>query len=228
MKNKFFTYVVAVIAVIYVIINVLVFTLVDFARLNNPQYWTSWAFMFGVNIVVTALVWLKTRKTEKNDIFVFPVSLIAGGNVVFLALGIIFTAALPKYVYVIVTEVIATLIYALLCFKFVLSVSYIRENSHARDKKISFIRELTALVESYAALAPDDDTSDALKKLAADFRYSDPMSSDKLKEEDDKLKFMAEELGETVKEGNAEDILKAVNRLKNQLKYRNSLCINNK
>lgn len=226
MKNKFYIYLLAVTAAAYVIINLLVFTFIDFARLNNAQFWISWAFMFGLNSIMTVAVGLKIRKKDSHDIRLYPFTLLLGGNIAYLILGIIFTWLLPKVLYVVIVDIIVAIIYALVAFRFVLAVSYVRDGDAVRRKKIAYIRQMTTMVESYASLAPDADTADSVKKLSADFRYSDPMSHESLAGVEQKLMEMVISLEDAVRGGDKEKIDAQIAEVRRELKLRNAMCAN--
>ena len=226
MKNKFYIYLLAVTAAAYAIINLLVFTFIDFARLNNAQFWISWAFMFGLNSIMTIAVGLKIRKKDPHDIRLYPFTLLLGGNIAYLILGIIFTWLLPKVLYVVIVDIIVAIIYALVAFRFVLAVSYVRDGDAARRKKIAYIRQMTTMVESYASLAPDADTADSVKKLSADFRYSDPMSHESLAGVEQKLMEMVISLEDAVRGGDKEKIDAQIAEVRRELKLRNAMCAN--
>lgn len=228
MKNKFYVYLLAVIAAAYAIINILVFTLVPFVYLNNAQFWVSWGFMFGVNIIATAVVGLTLKKTQKNDIRIFPITLIGGGNLVYLALGVIFTLFAEKIaiIYVVMADLVVAIIYALLVLRLILAITYIRGNDAQKRKKVAYIRQLTTMVEGYASLAADADTSEMIEKLAADFRYSDPMSDESLAGSEQKLMDLVLRLEDIIREGDAAKIKSAVDEIKRELKLRNAMCVN--
>jgi len=228
MKNKFYAYLLAVVAAAYVIINILVFTLVPFGRLNVPQFWISYGFMFGVNIVATAVIGLALKKTEKNDIRFYPISLIGGGNIVYLGLGVLFTLFADKIAvrYVVMADLVVAIIYALLALRLVISITYIRGNDSHKRKKVAYIRGLTDMVEGYSSLAADADTSELIEKLASDFRYSDPMSDETLAEAEKKLTELVIGLEDIVREGDGGKVRAAVDEIKRELKLRNAMCAN--
>lgn len=226
MKNKFYLIPAATVIAVYAIINILVFTIVPFARVNNAQFWTSWCFMFVFNALVGITIGVTTRAKNSGDIRLFPMALFVGGNIVYFVLGLIFALTLPAIKWVVLTDCLVAIVYALLVFKYILSIRYIRGNDEHKRQKVAYIRQMTAMVEDYISIAPDPDCADLIKKLAADFRYSDPMSHASLAESEQRLLDMVVDLESVVESGNAENIAAAVNEIKRELKRRNAKCIN--
>lgn len=220
-----FFYTVAFLAV-YAIVNVPIFVCVPFEKLNFADFWISWGFMFGLNTLVALALVLGLKRKNPNDISVTPYALFAGGNVVYIVLGLIFCLVKPAPYIVGMVDAIVAVIYLLLVWRLVLVIRTIRANDQTKRRQVAYIRNMTALVDSYVSLAADPDTADVLKKLASDFRFSDPVSPPSLAQREADLMSKVAELEDIVKSGSEAEILKDVNDIKRDLKVRNTMCAN--
>ena len=63
-----------------------------------------------------------------------------------------------------------------------------------------------------------------MEKLAEMFRYSDPVTCDETAETEEQLAVELAELKEALDETGAEDLLKKIENIKNQLNERNRIC----
>lgn len=226
MKNNAYKFYIAAVVAVYAIINILVFTIVPFDKLNNPAFWISWGFMFGLNAIVGIVLGLKIRKRHHDDIIIAPVGTFAGGNVVFFILGLIFSLVQPELNIIIATDVAAAIIYLLLVCRFILAVTFMRRNDEVRRKKVAYIRNMTAMVESYVPLADSPDMKDVIKRLADDFRYSDPMSHSSLTDKEEELLVLVTKLEEIVSSGDEAKITAKTAEINRKLRLRNSICAN--
>ena len=224
MKNRYLLHLIIFTAALYIIINILVFTLVPYARLNNAQFWVSWSFMFGVNSTLTVIIGYKFIKKSPFDIRIVPILLLVGGIVVYLALGIIFTCLLPPISYVVITDFCMAIVFALLILRSINSVTHARKLKEFRKNKISYVRKLTNLIDSYASFTTDEEILREIKKLAADFRFSDPMSHESLKSKEQSLMEMVESLEKELRGGDKAKILSLISSIRLELKLRNSIC----
>lgn len=212
---------------IYTAINVAVFLSVDFERLNNVQFWISWVFMFVGNTAAAAVIGIKAATKHHNDIYVLPytaVCLFIAANVIYLALGVVFTIFLPAWYVVLLVDLVIAIFYAIFIYRFFIVVEHIHKSDEYRRQKVSYIRTLSGKVKSYAALTDDYDVQQRLKRLASDFEYSDPISDESLRGIEQIISAKVENLREIVQSGNSAEIDRAVKDISADLKDRNSKC----
>lgn len=95
-------------------------------------------------------------------------------------------------------------------------------------KDVSSMRELQALSASLAGQCGDEGLKKALKELADDFRYSDPVTSENTAEAEAELKNGVRDLQQALGEGDTEGAEALCGKLRERLKERNRLCMLNK
>lgn len=222
LKKKYLTHLIIFMVALYLIINISVFSIVPFERLNNSQFWISWIFFFAVNSALTAVIGYKFIVKDSFNIKIIPVLTLALGIAVYLALGIVFTCLLPAIKYVVATEVCVTVAFSVSLIMTIGNADYNRMKKAYVKKKITYVRKITTLVESYASLAPDAETADELKRLSADFRFSDPMSHDSLEANESELMEMVLSLKKKVCDGDKEKINAYISKIRRELKLRNA------
>lgn len=230
MLRKHFIFYVLLIAAVYVAINVAVFLAVDYsAHLDNAQFWISWVFMFVGNSAVVALIGIKTRPKHHNDIYVMPytaVGLFLIANVVYLALGIVFTIFLPAWYIVLLVDLVIAIFYAIFIFRFFIVVEHIHANDAHKRQKVAYIRTLSSTVKSCASLTDDYDLQQKIKRLASDFEYSDPMSHASLAQAEANIYDKVAALSTIVMAGDKAATEGAIKEISALLKMRNAQCAN--
>lgn len=95
-------------------------------------------------------------------------------------------------------------------------------------KDVSNMRELQALSTALAEQCGDEGLKKALKELADEFRYSDPVSSENTAEAEAELKTGVRDLQQALAEGDTEGAKALCGKLRERLKERNRLCMLNK
>lgn len=91
-------------------------------------------------------------------------------------------------------------------------------------KDVSAMRELQSLAAALVAQCPDDALKPALRKLADEFRYSDPVSSEATRDLEGDLRSQLADLQQALVEGDAEDARKLCGKLTGSLAERNRVC----
>ena len=90
------------------------------------------------------------------------------------------------------------------------------------------IRELQSISATLVDQCGDEELKKSLKKLADDFRYSDPLSSDKTQTLETEMQVRIGELQQAVIDGDIESAKQLCDKLAGNLRERNRICAVNK
>jgi hypothetical protein len=197
--------------------------------LKTPTFWISWGFTLLSFAVAGYAVYTSMiqESDTKSRFYGFPIARIGvvylvaqvavGG--VFMALGHI----IPWWL----TTVLFTIGLALTVIGLV-SAEAVVDEIKTQDVKlkvnISLMRGLQSKVSQMAAQSEDA----AIKALAEEFRYSDPVSSDAIVEAEADLAAAVDELQAAYVDGDSEAITKLCRKASALLAERNRLCKLNK
>ena len=107
-------------------------------------------------------------------------------------------------------------------------VEEIRTQDDRLRKDVSLMRGLQSKVCQLASQCDDGETVKAIKKLADEFRYSDPVSSEALAEVERDLSASVDMLQQSAAEGDSDSVQKMCIRISGILAERNRLCKLNK
>ena len=95
-------------------------------------------------------------------------------------------------------------------------------------KSVSNMRELQSLTASLVNQGKDDELKKILQKVADEFRYSDPITSEKTIELESDMRNRINDLQQAISEGDAEAAKELCNKLSDCLRERNRVCAMNK
>ncbi len=214
-----------VLAVLLAAYHAIVF-LVPFDK--TPVFWISYAFTL-VSFAVAALsIFLAFRKPDARSRFYgFPIARV--GVIYFLvqlALGIIFMA-LGRWVPSWLAALLCVLALAAAAIGMV-GTDVVADEIHAQDarlkKEVAAMRSLQSRIGQLAAQCDGAETAGAVKALADELRYSDPVSSEGTAETEAELSALTDELQQAVADGDAESTVKLCNRISGVLAERNRIC----
>lgn len=217
MKNKNLIY--AILCILFILLNVVVFAI---PTDKTGTFWVAYVFTV-VAFALQVPVWeksLKQKDTLKrkflgiSTVHVGIVSLIL--QVIALAVFIA-VPTLPSWAAV----VVCAIIFGLSTICLVSSGIGVREISRVEEKvleKTFFIKELQTNVELIAEAETDNETKTMLKQLAEKIRYSDPVSSEKLADLENRISAKAEGLK------TADNIIESISELNMLLDERNKKC----
>lgn len=194
--------------------NIAVFTAIEFSYLNHAPFWISWGFAVGACI----LAYLNLAFLRKGKL---PDLIGVLAYLVYVVLAALFVYTMPAWWIVLGADLVFT---AVVLFLYFLSIRPRYDNS-VREEKISSLRELCAMVEISAAEAQDPDLREKLQKLAADIRYSDPISPPSAAKTERDLDTAVHSLSMAIRMGKAEEKIEECERL---LKARALACMNKK
>ena len=93
---------------------------------------------------------------------------------------------------------------------------------------VSMMKSLRSSASALESICQDDEIKKEVVKLAEEFRYSDPVSNEATEEIELKLKDLLDNLKNTLKSGNTEEISNLCTEITSVLAERNKLCALNK
>ena len=197
--------------------------------LKTPTFWVSWGFTLLAFLISGIAIYNSLLKNPdaKSRFYGFPIAKIAFVYLVIqVAVGGI-CMALGHITPWWLATVLDAIILALTVIGLVSSeavVSEIKVQDDKLKKNVTLMRTLQSKVNQIAAQS--DDT--ALKALAEEFRYSDPVSSDALAEIERDLSAVVDELQAAVIDGDHDAAKQLCRKVSTVLAERNRLCKLNK
>lgn len=218
-----------------ILIILAVFSVISFLLPFNMTgvFWLS--YIFGAASVLVQIYVLKTAFCGSNEVksrfYGFPIARIGAVYMtVQLILSVIFMILAditPWWLAVIVFVVLL----AVAAIGFI-SSDAMRDEIEAQDKRLevstSCMLTLRSLVYPLAGQCDDENAKEALRELADEFKYSDPVSSEALKEIEAELEKQVAELQTAVSEVRNSEIAGLCRKVSNTLVERNRLCKINK
>ena len=211
-----------------------VFTVIAFV-IPFPKTLAFWiAYLCGVFAILFQFYIFKTsfgRPDARSRFYGFPIARLGLIYLVIQLIASIIEIALARFipVWVIIVINVVILAFALIgC----ISAETMRDEIDRQDEKlkrnVANMRELQSLSATLADQSSDEELKKELKKLAEEFRYSDPISSEKtLGLEADLLNRM-EDLQQAVSDGDVESAKALCGKLTACLQERNRICALNK
>lgn len=216
----------AVILIILAVFSVISF-LLPFKM--TSVFWLS--YIFGAVSVLVQIYVLKTAFCGSNEVkskfYGFPIARIGAVYMtVQLILSVIFMILAdiaPWWIAVIAFVVL--LAAAAIGF---ISSDAMRDEIEAQDTRLeintSCMLTLRSLVYPLAGQCDDKNEKEVLRELADEFKYSDPVSSDALKEIEAELEKQVAELQTAVSEVRNPEVVALCRKVNNTLIERNRLC----
>ena len=200
---------------------------------HTATYWV--AFAFGIiGIIVSAVgvvIAFKGTESARSKFYGFPIArlvliyAIIQAAVSFLFMGIGFIC--PVWVALIVD--ILLLVFVVIGM---VAMDVTRDEIERQDVKIkkdvSAMRSLQSRVNMLVGNCEDDSVKEAVKKLAEDFRFSDPVSSDAIADIEGQMASLMDEVEKAVIDGDNEGAKALIKKLMGTLQERNRLCKLNK
>ena len=216
-----------VVAVVAFVIYHLITFVIPFA--HTAAFWISYGFTMAAFFIVAVSIYVAFAKNPdaKSRFYGFPIArigvlygtaqLIVSLIVMVLAQWIPWWIALVVYAIALGAAVIG-----------LVSAETVVEQIHQQDAKlkkdVSLMRGLQSKVSQMAAQSEDA----ALRALADEFRYSDPVSNDALAEAEADLAAVVDELRTAVVDGDHDAIVQLCRKTSVLLSERNRLCKLNK
>lgn len=189
------------------------------------------SFVFGIIAIAVQLYVLKTAfgkdESPRSKFYGFPIAKIGFVymvaqlllSLVFMAIGFMCPIWIPVIVYV------AMLGGAIIGF---IAADVTRDEIERQDVVLKTDTEcmqtLRSIVYPLSGQTEDSECSELLKKLAEEFKYSDPVSSDSIKDIEKELTVQVSELQKAVIDADVEAIKALCQKIKITLTERNRLC----
>ena len=207
------------------ILIALVFLTVDKARLSEQVFWIAWSFSFVGNALIAVSLFFLTRKKAEEWLTIPPLYYVGFViSFIYLVLGMVFMyVPLTDPTWVWFSELALTALFIILTMYMALGAQYINRNTRHVKEKVAYIREAQVIAEDLANNAKEDNSKKAVKKLAEDIRYSDPMSDDSVASYEKELYDALLDAQNALEDNESADITEFIKNADRALKRRNSL-----
>lgn len=215
-----------IIAIVLAIFSVVAFV-VPFAR--TTVFWVGYSF--GVLAILFQLYIFKISFVDgvdaKSKFYGFPIARI---GVYYLAAQLILSViemVLPKVLPVWASVLVNVLLLAVALIGCI-TADAMRDEIVRQDgqlkKDVSNMRELQSLSRALVSQCPDGELKTILEKLADDFRYSDPVSSDNTRELEADMRSQMGNIQQALVDGDVDGAKKLCGKLMGSLAERNRVC----
>ena len=203
---------------------------VPFAR--TATFWL--AYGFGAFALLFQLYIFKSAGATgdaKSRFYGFPIARI---GVIYLAVQLIVSFIEMALAKVLPTPVplILNLILAVLAIIGCVTVETMRDEITRQDaqlkQNVSNMRQLRSLSAALVGQCGDEALKPTLQKIADEFRYSDPVSSESTRELEEEMKAQLGDIQQAIVEGDADGAKVLCGKLMGSLAERNRVCSVNK
>ena len=219
--------VLAIILAIFVVVSLAV------PFVKGGVFWLS--FVFGIIAISVQLYVLKSvfgkNESPRSKFYGFPIAKIGVVymmaqivlSLIFMGIGFICPVWIPVVIYVVLLGG------ASIGF---IAADVTRDEIERQDVVMKAdtecMQSLRSIVYPLSGQVTDKDCSKLLQNLAEEFKYSDPVSSDAIKDIEQELSVLVDELQEAVVDADEEAINVLCQKIKISLTERNRLCKLNK
>ena len=220
---------------IILLIVLAVFTVIAFAVPfeHTAVFWISYGMGVFALLVLGGVLFTMFGKetTVRSKFYGFPIARIAwcygAAQLILSLIFMIFSAKIPVWIPVIVYVVLLAAAAIGLIGADAMSEEIVRQDAKLKTD-ISCMTTLRSIVYPLADQCADPNAKKTLQKLAEDFRYSDPVSSEALKSVENDLEILVSELQNAVSSGDNTQITALCGKISTVLTERNRLCKLNK
>ena len=224
MKNS--TRSLIVIAIALVVFSVIAFA-IPFA--HTTAFWV--AYGFGALAILFQLYIFKVSFAGDGDtksrFYGFPIARLGVYYLVAQLIVSVIEMALSKVIPTGVTVAVNVLLLALAVVGCI-TVDAMRDEIIRQDaalkKNVGNMRELQSLSSALVGQCGDEALKPMLQKLADEFRYSDPVSSEKTQELEEDMKVQLGDIQQALVEGDSDGAKKLCGKLMGSLAERNRVC----
>ncbi|MDY3728295.1 MAG: hypothetical protein SO015_09105 [Wujia sp.] len=209
----------------------IIFSVISFAPPFHKAgvFWL--AYIFGVIAIVYQIYVFKISFSQGDDVkskfYGFPIARVGviylGIQLVISLIEMCLAAIIPVWVTIIIN--ILPLAFALVgCIAAeVMRDEIVRQDIHIRTD-VGNMRALQSQTASFAGMCQDADVKKILQDLAEEFKYRDPVTSEATKEMEGELKFLVNEIGRALVDGDLKSVRSFCVRTKTSLAERNRVC----
>lgn len=214
-----------VVGILFVVFNVISFA-VPFVK--TAVFWVS--YIFGIIAILVQIPVMKIAFTDTEDarskFYGFPIARIGViYSIIQLILSLIFMGV-AVFVPVWIPIILFVIVLGISSIGFI-AADATREEIVRQDKVIvkdvSFMRNIQSKMNVLVAQCQNEEIKKAVSDLAEEVRYSDPVSSDAIKDIENELNNSVDELQRAIVD-NDENALEICKRTKDILIERNRLC----
>ena len=199
---------------------------------KNTVFWI--AYVCGVFAILFQLYIFKSsfgNENARSRFYGFPIARLGIYYLVIQLVVSIAEIALSKILPIWVVILINVVIFAVAMIGCI-TTETVRDEIVRQDGKLKEsvfnIRELQSISATLVDQCGDEELKKSLKKLADDFRYSDPLSSDKTQTLETEMQVRIGELQQAVIDGDIESAKQLCDKLAGNLRERNRICAVNK
>lgn len=220
----------AVLAIVFVVYNVLAFV-IPFEKTGT--FWLSYVFT-AIAVLAQGYIFhiaFNNGEQVKSKLYGFPIARL---GVIYLAVQMIVGFAFMALA-AIVPGWIAVILFVLILAAAaigMIAADMVRTEIEKQDdvlkKDVTAMRAMQSKTAFIATQCTDPDTCSAIRKLAEEFRFSDPVSSESLQEIEAELAIFINNLQAAVVDGDFESVRTLCEKCRTVLAERNQLCKLNK
>ena len=215
-----------IIAIALVVFSVIAFA-IPFA--HTTAFWV--AYGFGALAILFQLYIFKVSFIGDGDarsrFYGFPIARLGVYYLVAQLIASVIEMALARVIPTGVVVAINVLLLALAAVGCItvdaMSDEIIRQDG-ALKKNVGNMRELQSLSAALAGQCGDEALKPLLQKMADEFRYSDPVSSEKTQELEEDMKIQLGDIQQALVEGDSDGTKKLCGKLMGSLAERNRVC----
>ncbi len=215
-----------VLAILFVVFSVISFV-VPFSK--KAPFWI--AYVFGVIAIAYQIyvfsISFANGEDAKSKFYGFPIAKI---GVTYLVLQLALSVAEMSLAFILPVWIPVVINIILLAFVLIgcIAADTMRDEIVRQDvqikKDVSNMRALQSLSAALVGHCADETLKADLKKLAEDFRFSDPVSSDQTKDMERELDVMLKDLQKSLIDGDFSGVKAYCAKISNSLSERNRVC----
>lgn len=220
MKNKNRNYILGALAIVVLLFNIF---LVIFNKSYNNVFWLAYSFIMFSFLLIGINIVFNTRKIKDANILGIPLLYLTllyfVLNFVLNFIFILFTNLNMKYVAI--SDFTLLSIYAVIVLLSLAGEKYIKDSTNKVKEKTNFIKKLNATLLNIAISTVDEILKEKIKNVAEIVEYSDPISSDELKELEGEISKNVLKLEQNIASNNYDEVPKNINLIEKLIKERN-------
>lgn len=220
----------AVAAIVFIAFSVIVFA----APLKmNEVFWVSYVFSviaMGIQIYVYKIAF-EGKESIRSKFYGFPIARIG--------IGYLVVQIILSFIFMVLAVVVPLWLVLILCVAALaaasiglISTSAMRDEIERQDIKLqadtNCMQILRSQIDSLPEQCEEKDAAKALENLADEFRYSDPVSGEALKDIENDLMALMSELQKAVIDNDTVGVMDLCKKTSAVLTERNRLCKLNK
>ncbi len=212
-------------AVLFVVFTVIAFV-IPFPK--TTVFWI--AYLCGVFAILFQIYIFKSsfgNEDARSRFYGFPIARLGIIYLVIQLIASIAEIALAKFIpaWIVIVINVLILAFALIgCITAETMRDEIAKQDGKLKKSVFNMRELQSISATLVDQCSDENLKKDLKKLADEFRYSDPLSSDKTKVLEADLQSRVSDLQQAIVDGDIEGAKALCSKISGCLKERNRIC----